>query len=132
MKVVYHTQRAIIRFFSNRIILESEVNLAEFSSSIIPLFPPLYITSNSSSLQHMYLPVTASNGHPFQFSLPSSQAFLSSQSGAPTWVSIDVNTGLLTFDTSLLRRATGLTCFLVQALDPIANLKVLHSDKYNE
>ncbi|KAI6654999.1 hypothetical protein LOD99_2288 [Oopsacas minuta] len=105
------------------IILESEVNLAEHSSSMIPLFSPLYVRSNSSTLQYMYLPVISSNGHPMQFSLPFSQAYISSQAGAPSWIKIDENTGLITFNTAYLPVSTGSTCFLVDVLDVVADLK---------
>ena len=110
---------------SVRIILESEVNLAEPGSPSVPLLPPFHLKSNSSQLQRLHLPVSASNGHPIQFSLPSSRSYLSSHTGAPAWVHVDANTGLLSFNSSQIRQAEGLTCFLVQARDAVANLKVI-------
>ena len=119
-----HSMEYSIRL-SVRIILESEVNLAEPGSPSVPLLPPFHLKSNSSQLQRLHLPVSASNGHPIQFSLPSSRSYLSSHTGAPAWVHVDANTGLLSFNSSQIRQAEGLTCFLVQARDAVANLKVI-------
>ena len=125
------TYAAIICFVCCRILLESEVNLGETSSPVLPLLPPFYIQSNSSLPQGFHLPATSSNGHPLRFSLPSAQAYLSSQAGVPDWVRVDGNTGLLRFNTSLVGQGNGLTCFLLQIDDLVANLKVAIPPPYN-